>query len=423
MICLSVLRLAACLAGLLHWFLFVVLIASNCAVFPDFLFGAWWSWRDLFLHDDLHLLNGGTLSLAHFPFWTRPMGTGAAPHGPGHQAGPPMPSQWNQGHPGVPASQCRFRQDKLVLLNNDLECPSQLWQLRLLPVAPHPQVQGTGLAGMMPSFPPPPPFWATHQNPGHLRLSNNAHGFPTPPRPSHPPTSGRTTPRTPSTKGKPQTARTPNISLGQHWKQDEEHYDNQKVNGLTLPTTIKASSWTQLKDIEGCDPLTVPLSKLRYQSSEKFCLRKLATGREVYVATMGEVSQVVFVSEMLSQIRNRGIDLDRLAQHKALQDGHSLEKREAIQYINKLLDTGSQHEIAELQAKIAALGAAANQAPTPSLPAQLGASNSNRVQTPIEAALQGQRPAAFDPAQLLVTPGSTNQWLENNILESFSDSE
>lgn len=211
--------------------------------------------------------------------------------------------------------------------------------------------------------------------------------------------------------------------MGQHWKQDEEHYDNQKVNGLTLPTTIKASSWTQLKDIEGCDPLTVPLSKLRYQSSEKFCLRKLATGREVYVATMGEVSQVVFVSEMLSQIRNRGIDLDRLAQHKALQDGHSLEKREAIQYINKLLDTGSQHEIAELQAKIAALGAAANQAPTPSLPAQLGASNSNRVQTPIEAALQGQRPAAFDPAQLLVTPGSTNQWLENNILESFSDSE
>lgn len=89
-ICLSVLRLAACLAGLLHWFLFVVLIASNCAVFPDFLFGAWWSWRDLGLHDDLHLLNGGTLSLAHFPFWTRPMGTGAAPHGPGHQAGPPM---------------------------------------------------------------------------------------------------------------------------------------------------------------------------------------------------------------------------------------------------------------------------------------------------------------------------------------------
>ena len=90
--------------------------------------------------------------------------------------------------------------------------------------------------------------------------------------------------------------------MGQHWKQDEEKNDNQKVNGLVLPRTIRASSWSQLKDIEGCDPLTVPLSKLLYQGSENFWLRKLATGREAYVATMGEVNQVVFVSEILSQI-------------------------------------------------------------------------------------------------------------------------
>ena len=87
-------------------------------------------------------------------------------------------------------------------------------------------------------------------------------------------------------------------------------------------------------------------------------------------------------------------------------------------------DTSSQHKIAELQAKIAALEAAANQAPPPTLPAEegSGAPNTNRVQTPIEAAFQGQRPVAFDPAQLLVTPDCTNQWLENNIPESFSDS-
>ena len=165
-----------------------------------------------------------------------------------------------------------------------------------------------------------------------------------------------------------------NIPLGQHWKPDEEHHDIQKLNGLTLPRTIRASSWTQLKDIEGCDPLTVPLSKLLYQGSENFWLRKLATGREVYVATMGEVSQVVFVSEILSQLRGRGIDLDRLAQHKALQDGHALEKKEAIQHLAKIVgdqlqrwyptiqaDTSSQHKIAELEAKIATLQAAANQ--------------------------------------------------------------
>ena len=81
----------------------------------------------------------------------------------------------------------------------------------------------------------------------------------------------------------------------------------------------------------------MPLSKLHYQGSENFWLRKLATGREVYVATMGEVNQVVFVSEILSQIRSRGLDLDRLAQHKALQDDHTLEKKEAVQYITELL--------------------------------------------------------------------------------------
>ena len=52
---------------------------------------------------------------------------------------------------------------------------------------------------------------------------------------------------------------------------------------------------------------------------------------------MGEVSQVVFVSEILAQIRGRGIDLDRLGQHKSLQDGLTLAKKEAIQHLTKLL--------------------------------------------------------------------------------------
>ncbi len=105
-----------------------------------------------------------------------------------------------------------------------------------------------------------------------------------------------------------------------------------------MPRTIRASSWTQLKDIEGCDPLTVPLSKLLYQGSENYWLRKLATGREVYVATMGEVSQVVFVSEILSQLRSRGIDLDKLARHKALQDGQALEKKKPSKALQNLLE-------------------------------------------------------------------------------------
>ena len=204
--------------------------------------------------------------------------------------------------------------------------------------APRPPAQGLGLGGVLPAFPPTPPTWISPQFPGNPRPQHH-HGQSTPPfpRPTQTSTPRGSTPRTPSTMGKTQSGRVPNIPHGQHWKQDEEHYDIQKVNGLILPRTVRASSWSQLKDIEGCDPLTVPLSKLLYQGSENYWLRKLATGREVYVATMGEVNQVVFVSELLSQLRSRGIDLDKLAQHKALQDGHALEKKDAIQHLAKLL--------------------------------------------------------------------------------------
>ena len=223
----------------------------------------------------------------------------------------------------------------------------------------------------------------------------------------------------------------PSIQFGQQWKSDEEFYDNQKVNGLPLPRAIRSSSWSQLKDIEGCDPLTVPLSKLLYQGSENFWLRKLATGREVYVATMGEVSQVVFVSEILAQVRGRGIDLDRLSQNKALQDGLTVDKKEAIPIVDQMqkwlpvvqADFGSQHQIAALQAEIAALKAQAGSPAQQEAPAPEGNTPAppNRVQSPIESAFQGHRPVAFDPAQLLVAPGGTNQWLENNMPESFSD--
>ena len=139
---------------------------------------------------------------------------------------------------------------------------------------------------------------------------------------------------------------------------------------------------------------------------------------------MGEVSQAVFVSEILAQIRVRGIGLDRIGQHKSLQDGLTLDKKEAIQHLTKLLvdqmqkwlpvvqaDSGSQYQIAALQAEIAELKAKAVSAPQQEAQAPEG---SPPPPPPIEAAFEGNRPVAFDPG--------TNQWLENNMPESFSDS-
>ena len=405
----------------------------------------------------------GTRPLVNFPVWSGPNTSDNNPRGTSLPPSQTPTLQWTQGSRGlqpsqglpmtqdsqqIPPGQVGQSQPLMGLSQQSYHTPqAQGWGPGYgSPVAPRPQVHGIGLGGMVPTFPPTPPTWTSSQFPGHVhgqfRPPHYGQGTPPSQRPTQTTPSSRSNSGTPYTYGKQPLGRIPNIPLGQHWKPDEEHYDSQKLNGLTLPRTIRSSSWTQLKDIEGCDPLTVPLSKLLYQGSENFWLRKLAAGREVYVATMGEVSQVVFVSEILSQLRSRGIDLDKLAQHKALQDGHALEKREAIQSLAKQIgdqlqrwapttqaDTSSQHKIAELEARLAALQAAANQPPAAAsqqaqvpAPAPEAPSPSLRVQSPIEAAFQGQRPTVFDPAQLLVSPGSNNQWLENNMIDSLSDS-
>ena len=137
-------------------------------------------------------------------------------------------------------------------------------------------------------------------------------------------------------------------------------------HGSFVLPTICPEDWR----IEGCDPLQVPLSKFLYQQTENFWLRRIAHGREVYVTPMGEVSHAVFVSELLSQLRSRQINLDLVAQHKASTDGQQLDKKDAIKHIVEILaqtiqswtprtttDHQSQHQIAELQAKIAELEA------------------------------------------------------------------
>lgn len=71
------------------------------------------------------------------------------------------------------------------------------------------------------------------------------------------------------------------------WQDDKDHYDNQKVNGLTFPKSIRQSAFTQKLDIEGCDPLSLPLAALLYQQANNFWLRKLAHGRELYIIPTG----------------------------------------------------------------------------------------------------------------------------------------
>eukprot|EP00435_Cladocopium_sp_Y103_P027403 s4608_g6.t1 len=62
-----------------------------------------------------------------------------------------------------------------------------------------------------------------------------------------------------------------------------------------------------------CDPLALPVAALLYQQADNFWLRKLAHGRELYLIPTGDIAAVVFGTELLSQLRNSGIDLDRVS--------------------------------------------------------------------------------------------------------------
>ena len=99
--------------------------------------------------------------------------------------------------------------------------------------------------------------------------------------------------------------RTYGFDLNPHWQEDKDHYDNQKINGLTFPRSIRQSAFTQKLDIEGCDPLKLPVAALLYQQANNFWLRKLAHGRELYLIPTGDIAAVVFMTELLTQQRSR----------------------------------------------------------------------------------------------------------------------
>jgi hypothetical protein len=90
---------------------------------------------------------------------------------------------------------------------------------------------------------------------------------------------------------------------------------------LTFPKSIRQSAFTQKLDIEGCDPLSLPLAALLHQQANNFWLRKLAHGREVFIIPTGDIAAVVFMTEPLTQLRNKGVDLDKVSHSRARQDG------------------------------------------------------------------------------------------------------
>ena len=160
----------------------------------------------------------------------------------------------------------------------------------------------------------------------------------------------------------------PSIPIGAKWLSNMEFYDYQKVNGLPLPRTIQPTAWSQSQILAGYDPLTLPLSRVLRGGSANFWLRILASGRNIYLAPMGEASHLAFVTALLTEFRQRGLDLTQVAQNRAAQEGLNLEDSAALLHLassmtsrlqawipNPQQEAQAQEKIAALQAELTAL--------------------------------------------------------------------
>ena len=307
----------------------------------------------------------------------------------------------------------------------------------------HPQgIQST------PCFPPAPPSSPPPTIP-----------YPIPPRMASPPCSptlkcpstqatSPSTPTIPSSQPRPggtplQTspgghtttdeARTYGFDLNPQWQEDKEHYDNQKINGLTFPRTIRQSAFSQKLDIEGCDPLQLPVAALLYQQANNFWLRKLAHGRELFLIPTGDIAAVVFTTELLTQLRNKGVDIDRVSSSKARQDGKLLDKTQNTKYAaqqvadlihswvpTRTADPDTQQELTQLRSQLAQLRQQLGD--DTANPDTTGPSASSPPANPIHATLLRSSgnpappaPPAFDPSSLLVGTTTPNPWLAQHM--------
>ena len=58
----------------------------------------------------------------------------------------------------------------------------------------------------------------------------------------------------------------------------------------------------------------------------------MAHCRELYLIPTGDIAAVVFTTELLTQLRNKGVDIDKVCSSKARQDGKLLDKTQNTKY-------------------------------------------------------------------------------------------
>lgn len=142
------------------------------------------------------------------------------------------------------------------------------------------------------------------------------------------------------------------------------------------------------------------------------------------------------MTELLTQLRTKGIDLDKVSHSRARQDGKMMDKTNNTKYAaqqiadiihswvpTRMADPDTQHELTQLRSQLAVLRQKIGEDPGDSThsPAP-GPSASSLAATPIQRALLNKSnqpsppaPPKFEPSSLLVCPSTVNPWLSQHM--------
>ena len=185
---------------------------------------------------------------------------------------------------------------------------------------------------LQPSFPPTPPgfFSPNTQSRPPFSPTQPPLRSPTPANSQTPPTSSPTLPTSPQTFTPRLTQARPfDLRPDPAWQPNEEFYDQTKVGGLELARTIRPSQFSSSYNIEGCDPLLIPLRSLLYAGVKNHALRRIAAGRETYVVPTSDLPTCFLFTNLNRELKQRNIDIDRAAQTFCRTKGEVLDRSDA----------------------------------------------------------------------------------------------
>ena len=166
--------------------------------------------------------------------------------------------------------------------------------------------------------------------PGHHQLHLQLHANPTAtplPTSIHRPFTRGPPPSTASKATTPPALRPlHSVPTPAEFNPDDDHYDTTRVAGYDLPKVITHTAFTRQLGIEGQDIARVSLLNFLHEQWNSWWLRHLAHGGEVRIIVAKLMPESVFAAGLLSQIRQRHLDLDAVALHVATQEGTSTTK-------------------------------------------------------------------------------------------------